>query len=83
KDNEVYEVDGSLYTYELRLYDVRTGRFLSTDPLAAKYPSHAPYAFAQNKVIQFRELEGGQIIGTCLGCGMFQAYQTSVTTEYN
>jgi len=34
------------------------GRFLSIDPLVADYPWNSPYAFAENKVIQFVELEG-------------------------
>ena len=36
----------------------RVGRFLSLDPLAAKYPYNSPYAFAENMIIQFIELEG-------------------------
>jgi len=40
------------------MHDARIGRFLSIDPLARKYPWNSPYAFSENKVIQFIELEG-------------------------
>ncbi len=36
----------------------RVGRFLSLDPLAAKYPHNSPYAFSENRVIDAIELEG-------------------------
>ncbi len=38
--------------------NARIGRFLSIDPLAAKYPWNSPYAFSENRVIDSRELEG-------------------------
>lgn len=44
--------------------DSRVGRFWSNDPLAAKYSWNSPYAFAENKVIQFMELEGKEIVDT-------------------
>ena len=34
------------------------GRFWSVDPLAAKYPWNSTYAFAENRVVDGRELEG-------------------------
>jgi hypothetical protein len=37
------------------------GRFLSIDPLSSVYPWNSPYAFAENKVIQFIELEGAEV----------------------
>ena len=40
------------------MHDPRIGRFLSIDPLAAKYAYNSPYAFAENSVIDSRELEG-------------------------
>jgi RHS repeat-associated protein len=58
KDNEVYGATGTSYAFEYRMHDPRVGRFMSIDPLAAKYPCNSPYAFAENKVIQFIELEG-------------------------
>lgn len=31
---------------------------MSIDPLAEKYVQNSPYAFAENKVVAYRELEG-------------------------
>jgi RHS repeat-associated protein len=57
-DDEINGSVGTSYAFEYRMHDPRVGRFLSIDPLAAKYPWNSPYAFAENKVIQFIELEG-------------------------
>ncbi len=56
-DDEVYG-EGNLYAFEYRMHDPRLGRFLSIDPLAAKYPWNSPYAFSENRVISAIELEG-------------------------
>jgi hypothetical protein len=45
-------------SYKYRVHDPRIGRFLSIDPLAPDYPWNSPYAFSENKVIRFVELEG-------------------------
>ena len=45
-------------SYKYRVQDARLGRFLSIDPLAAKYPFYSPYAFSGNRVIDGVELEG-------------------------
>jgi RHS repeat-associated protein len=58
KDDEIHGATGTSYAFEYRMHDPRVGRFLSIDPLAAKYPWNSPYAFAENKVIKFIELEG-------------------------
>jgi len=44
--------------YKYRMHDPATGRFFAIDPLAAKYPHNSPYAFSENQVIAFVELEG-------------------------
>ena len=41
-----------------RIHDPRIGRFMSVDPLASQYPFNSPYAFAENSVIRFIDLEG-------------------------
>jgi len=56
-DNEV-KGDGNQYDYGFRIYDPRLGRFLSTDPLAKKYPFYSPYQFAGNDVIRCIDLDG-------------------------
>ena len=42
------------------MHDPRVGRFLSLDPLAPDYPHNSPYAFAENRVIDGIDLEGGE-----------------------
>ena len=56
-DNEVLG-DGVLHSFEYRMHDTRIGRFWSVDPLAAKFPWNSTYAFAENRVVDGRELEG-------------------------
>jgi RHS repeat-associated protein len=56
-DGEVYGT-GSLHAFEYRMHDTRIGRFWSVDPLAGKFPWNSTYAFAENRVVDGRELEG-------------------------
>gem|GEM_PF-7038418 len=58
KDDEVYGVEGTAYSFEYRIYDSRIGRFLSVDPLVPYYPFWAPYTFAANTPIWASDLEG-------------------------
>lgn len=46
------------YEFKFREYDPRIGKFWSIDPLAASYPWNSPYAFAENRVIDGKDLEG-------------------------
>ena len=48
----------SHYAFEYRIHDARIGRFLSVDPLAASYAYNSTYAFCENSVIAYKELEG-------------------------
>ena len=57
KDDEIHG-SGNSISFKYRIDDVRIGRFLSLDPLAAKYPYNSPYAFSENRVIDGVELEG-------------------------
>ncbi|MFN8393777.1 MAG: RHS repeat-associated core domain-containing protein [Bacteroidia bacterium] len=57
RDDEIRGA-GMSYNYEYRMHDPRVGRFLSVDPLAAKYPWNSSYAFSENRVIDAIELEG-------------------------
>ena len=57
KDDEAKGV-GNQIDYEKRIYDPRAGRFLSTDPLQAKFPFYSPYQFAGNTPIQAIDLDG-------------------------
>lgn len=49
---------GNSYAFEYRIHDPRLGRFLSVDPLEGEYPWNSPYAFAENRVIDGKDLEG-------------------------
>ena len=57
QDNEI-KGEGNSVNYKYRVHDPRLGRFLSIDPLAAKYPHNSPYAFSENRLIDGIELEG-------------------------
>ena len=56
-DNEI-KGEGNSINYKFRMHDPRVGRFFAVDPLASKYPWNSPYAFSENTVLQFIELEG-------------------------
>jgi RHS repeat-associated protein len=60
KDNDFLGAEGTCYAFEYRLYDARIGRFFSIDPLAGDYSYNSPYAFCENNVIRFNELEGAE-----------------------
>jgi RHS repeat-associated protein len=58
KDDELNSSMGTTYAFEYRMYDPRVGRFFSIDPLVGSYPSNSSYAFSENNVIRYIELEG-------------------------
>jgi len=58
-DNEV-KGTGNQQDYGMRIYDSRMGRFLSIDPLTAKFAFYTPYQFAGNTPIQAIDLDGGE-----------------------
>ena len=60
KDDEL-KGEGNSYAFTFRMHDPRIGRFLSLDPLADEYAWNSPYSFAENKVVQFIELEGKEV----------------------
>jgi RHS repeat-associated protein len=60
KDDEV-SGKGNSYAFEYRIHDPRLGRFLSVDPLSGEYPWNSSYAFAENHVIEAKDLEGREL----------------------
>ncbi len=46
------------YDFGARMYDARLGRWLSLDPLQAKYPGLSPYNFVANNSIIFKDFDG-------------------------
>jgi RHS repeat-associated protein len=61
KDDEV-KGKGNSYDFGARMYDSRLGRWLSIDPLAAKYPDLNPYNFVANMPIIAIDPDGKEII---------------------
>jgi RHS repeat-associated protein len=59
-DNEWKGTTGAVYDYGFRIYDSRTGKFLSVDPLTREFPWNSTYAFAENDVIRAIDLEGAE-----------------------
>ncbi len=60
KDDEL-KGEGNSDNFKYRMHDPRVGRFFAVDPLTKRYPWNSPYAFSENKVIQYIELEGLEI----------------------
>jgi RHS repeat-associated protein len=64
KDDET-TVGGGSYDFGARIYDGRLGRWLSLDPLMAKYPQLSPYNFVDNSPIYCKDGDGRDIIVLC------------------
>jgi len=60
-DNEV-SGDGNSLDFGARIYDSRLGRWLSLDPLMAKYPDLSAFCFTSNSPITFKDMDGRDII---------------------
>ena len=50
--------ESGMYYYGARYYSPWLCRFISVDPLAAKYPFYTPYQYAGNQPINFIDLDG-------------------------
>lgn len=61
KSNEIYG-EGNAYDFGARIQDPRLVRWLSTDPLQAKYPNESPYNFCLNSPIAFNDGDGRDAI---------------------
>ena len=59
-DNEV-KGQGKQLDFGARMYDPRIGRWLSLDPLQAKYPDLSPYNFVDNSPLMFIDPDGKRI----------------------
>ncbi len=57
KDDEI-NGEGNVYDFGARMYDARLGKWLSLDPLQAKYPGLSPYNFCANNPIIFVDDDG-------------------------
>ncbi|MBA3900099.1 MAG: RHS repeat-associated core domain-containing protein [Bacteroidetes bacterium] len=59
KDDEV-KGGGNSYDFGARVYDPRLGRWLSMDPLQAKFPELSPYNFVTNNPIVLIDPDGNE-----------------------
>jgi|GEM_PF-6342669 RHS repeat-associated protein len=50
--------EGNSLSFKYRIEDSRLGRFFSVDPLFKEYEYNSTYAFAENDVIRYLDLEG-------------------------
>ncbi len=58
KDDELKSKSGTSYDFGARFYDPRCGRWMSLDPLAAKYPGLSPYHHSADNPILFSDRDG-------------------------
>jgi RHS repeat-associated protein len=58
KDDEGMGGSGSTYDYGMRIYNPALCRFLSIDPLTAKFSMLTPYQYASNNPIALIDLDG-------------------------
>ncbi|MGB3180749.1 MAG: RHS repeat-associated core domain-containing protein [Cyclobacteriaceae bacterium] len=56
--SQEYYAETGLYNYRARLYDTKTGRFLSVDPKAHLFPGWSPYAGMLNNPISNIDPDG-------------------------
>ncbi|SFZ96907.1 RHS repeat domain-containing protein, partial [Chryseobacterium limigenitum] len=70
------------YSFKWRNYMPDVGRFFNIDPLAEKFPYNSTYAFSENAVISYRELEGLEKVLAIFFTGGFRGEGKS-TTEVN
>ncbi len=66
KDNDTYG-EGNALDFGARIYDSRLGRWLSLDRLMSKYPFVNPYNGMLNSPLQYKDINGEDIILTIMG----------------
>jgi len=58
RDDDAKGGTGNQIDYGMRIYDPRTGRFLSVDPISSKYPELSTYQYASNSPIDGVDEDG-------------------------
>src|ERR1043165_1768319 len=76
---------GNHYKFRQREYDPRLGKFWSVDPIIEKYPSIAPYTFAEDRVIDGLDLEGLEYVTFHIYVNLHNGTVTAIviTTDYD
>jgi RHS repeat-associated protein len=76
---------GNSWDYKYRMHDPRLGRFFAVDPLFREYSYNSVYAFSENSVIAFIELEGLEKVEYWTGYGserkMTETFQWNKVTD--
>jgi RHS repeat-associated protein len=57
-DQETVGTGNGTQDYGMRIYNPSLGKFLSVDPITAKYPELTPYQFASNRPIDGIDMDG-------------------------
>ncbi len=60
------ELDLNLIQFKWRNHDPQIGRFIEIDPLSEKYEYNSTYAFSENKVTNYVELEGLEAVSATI-----------------
>ena len=82
KDNE-FKGEGNSYTTEFRQLDPRLGRWLSVDPLFAKFPSKSPYVGIDNNPIYLIDVNGDSTFVTKIGEGKYNVIGGNTAGDHN
>ncbi len=72
--------ESGLYYYGARYYACWSCRFVSIDPLAAKYPFYTPYQYAGNKPIAGIDLDGLENVADPYMASVAGAHQGEMTS---
>jgi RHS repeat-associated protein len=80
-DNEVHSATGTSQDFGDRLYDNRTGRWSSVDPLALKYPYCSPYIFGLNNPIYYVDVDGRDVFVFIAATSKTNAGHSAIAVE--
>src|ERR1700709_323287 len=78
KEND-RNISNGAQDYGMRISDVRIGKFLSVDPLQAKYASLTPFQFASNSPISGVDLDGKEFVLTIYDPATASNFMTALT----